>query len=63
MSRCSSLCVIPVKLITVMPGGTQVWFWLGCAAAKLESRPIQIPIFQEKLTNSYTKSVQFWAQF
>ena len=35
-------------------GGTQVWFWYGCAAAKFERRPIQILNFQEKVTHSYT---------
>ena len=30
---------------------TQVWFWKGCATAKFESRPEQIPNFQEKVTH------------
>ena len=44
-------------------GGTQVWFWQGCAATEFESRPIQIPIFQEKVTHSYTNRFNFWPNF
>ena len=40
-------------------GGTQVWLCQGRAAAEFESRPIQIPIFQERVTYSNTK----WPNF
>ena len=44
-------------------GGTQVWFSLGRAATKFESRPIQTPIFQEKVTHSYTNRPNFAPNF
>ena len=47
------------------PGGgvTQVWFSQAGAAAKFESRPMLIPIFQEKVTHSYTNRPKLWAKF
>ena len=34
-------------------GGTQVWVSCGRAGAKFESRSIEMPIFQQKVTHSY----------
>ena len=41
-------------------GGTQVWFW---CRHEFESRPIQIPVFQEKVTHSYTNWPNFGPNF
>ena len=44
-------------------GGSQVWFWYGCAATEFENRPIQIPVFQEKVIHSYTNRPNFGPNF
>ena len=49
------------QICRLSQGGTQVWFW--CATAEFESRPIQIPIFQEKVTHSYTNLLNFGPNF
>ena len=41
-------------------GGTQVWFW---CRHEFESRPIQIPVFQEKSNPFIYQLAQFWAKF
>ena len=41
-------------------GSTQVWFW---CRHEFESRPIQIPVFQEKVTHSYTNWPNFGSNF
>ena len=43
-------------------GGYLSLVLVGRAATEFESRPIQIPIFQEKVTHSYTNWPKFWAK-
>ena len=44
--------------------GSQVWFWWGCAAGNLNvDTYIHTPIFQDKLTNSYTNRSYFGPNF
>ena len=40
-------------------GALKFGFWKRCDAVEFESRSIQIPIFQEKVTHSYTN----WPNF
>ena len=47
---------------TWTPGGFSTLVLVGTCHCKFESGPIQIPIFGEKVTHSYTKLAQFLGQ-
>ena len=51
--------MLPINFKTKKPGLVLV----GCATAKYESRPIQVPIFQEKVIHSYTNQLNFGPNF
>ena len=57
---CSAILPALTLGLCLHSGGTQVWFW---CRHEFESRPIQIPVFQEKVTHSYTNWPNFGPNF
>ena len=45
----------------IYPGGTQVWFWLGCVAGNLKVDPYKYQFSKKKVTQSYTNWLNLWS--